>query len=104
MLITRETLTGKKVTCKCNNNSKHGINILILYFSTVKLSDGQVVQRHADHIRERTTSCDDVEQSEELEDVSPFPVSSQPMEQEATTQPTLRRSQRIRKPPDQFQN
>ena len=70
----------------------------------VKLSDGQVVQRHADHICERTTGCDDVEQSEELEDVSPFPVSSQPMEQEATTQPTLRRSQRIRKPPDRFQN
>ena len=69
----------------------------------VKLSDGQVVQRHADHIRERTTSCDDVEQNEEL-DVSPFPVSSQPMEQQATTQPTLHRSQRIRKPPDQFQN
>ena len=69
----------------------------------VKLSDGQVVQRHADHIRERTTSCDDVEQNEEL-DVSPFPVSSQPMEQQATTQPTLRRSQRIRKPPDRFQN
>ena len=70
----------------------------------VKLSDGQVVQRHADHIHERTTSCDDVEQSEELEDVSPFPVSSQPVEQEATTQPTFRRSQKIRKPPDRFQN
>ena len=69
----------------------------------VKLSDGQVVQRHADHIRERTTSCDDVEQNEEL-DVSPFPVSSQPMEQQATTQPTLHRSQRIQKPPDRFQN
>ena len=49
----------------------------------VKLSDGQVVQRHADHTRECTTSCDDVEQSEELEDALPFPVSLQPMEQEA---------------------
>ena len=40
----------------------------------VKLSNGQMVQRHADHIRKRTTSCDDVEQSEELEDVLPIPV------------------------------
>ena len=40
----------------------------------IKLSDGQVVQRHADHIYEYTTNCDDVEQSEELEDI---PVSSQ---------------------------
>ena len=69
----------------------------------VKLSDGQVIQRHADHTCKRLTSCDDVEQNEEL-DVSPFPVSSQPVEQEATTQPTLRRSQQIRKPPDRFQN
>ena len=66
-----------------------------------------MVQRHADHIRKCTTSCDDVEQNEEL-DISPFPVSPQPVEQEATTQPTtqptLHRSQRTRKPPDQFQN
>ena len=53
-----------------------------------------MVQRHADHIRKCTTSCDDVEQSEELEDLPPIPVSSQPVEQEASVQPTLR-SQRI---------
>ena len=63
-----------------------------------------MVQRHADHIRKHTTSYDDVEQSEELEDVPPIPVSSQPVEQEAPVKPTLRRSQRIRKPPDHFQN
>ena len=62
------------------------------------------IQRHADHTRKRTTSCDNVEESEELEDVPPIPVSSQPVEQEASVQPTLRRSQRIRRPPDRFQN
>ena len=55
----------------------------------VKLSNCQMVQRHADHIHERTTSCDDVEQSEELEDVPPIHVSSQPVEQEESTKPTL---------------
>ena len=49
----------------------------------VKLSNGQMVQRHADHIRKCTTSCDDVEQSEELEDVPPIPVPSQFVKQEA---------------------
>ena len=63
-----------------------------------------MVQRHADHIRKCTTSCDDVEQSEELEDVPPILVSSRPVEQEASVQLTLSRSQRIRKPPDHFQN
>ena len=43
----------------------------------VKLSNGQMVQRHADHICKCTTSCDDVEQSEELVDVPLIPVSSQ---------------------------
>ena len=47
-----------------------------------------MVQRHADHIRKCTTSCDDVEQSEELEDVPSNPVSSQHVEQEAPFQPT----------------
>ena len=47
-----------------------------------------MVQRHADHIHKRTTSRDDVELSEELEDVPSIPVSSQPVEQEAPVQPT----------------
>ena len=53
-----------------------------------------MVQRHADHIHKHTTSCDDVEQSEELEDLPPIPVSSQPVKQETPVQPTLH-SQRI---------
>ena len=61
----------------------------------VKLSNGQMVQRNADHIRKCTTTYDDVEQSGELEDVPPIPVSSQPVEQEAPVQPTLSCSQRI---------
>ena len=57
-----------------------------------------MVQRHADHIRKCIASCDDAEQSEELEHVPPIP------EQEAPVKPTLCHSQRIRKPPDHFQN
>ena len=65
----------------------------------VKLSNGQIVERHADHICKCTTSCDDVEQSEELEDVPPIPVSSKPVEQKASVQPTLHCSQRIQNHP-----
>lgn len=49
----------------------------------VRLSGGQTVQRHADHICECTTSCDDVGQCEELEEFSPIPVSSQPGDHKA---------------------
>ena len=41
----------------------------------VQLSDGQIVRRHADHIRTRESDCEDVGLSEELEDVSPIPLS-----------------------------
>jgi len=40
----------------------------------VKLSDNQIVRRHADHIRARDNGCEDDTQHEDLDDVPPFPV------------------------------
>ena len=64
-------------------------------FYKVKLSDGQTVQRRADYIHECSSECKDIEQSKELEDVSPYPVALKPSKRKITAQPLLHRSQKL---------
>ena len=67
----------------------------------VKLADGQVVRRHADHIRRRHSDCDLSVPDDELDDI-PNPVPQlQPTTESVANE--LRRSQRNRRPPDRFQ-
>ena len=68
----------------------------------IKLSSGQIVKRHVDHIH-ACESSEDVVFDEELEDVAPIPIVQQRTPDEIAAQPPLRRSQRIKRPPVQFQ-
>ena len=68
----------------------------------IKLSSGQIVKRHIDHIH-ACESSEDVVFDEELEDVAPIPIVPLRTPDETAAQPPLRRSQRIRRPPDWFQ-
>ena len=54
-----------------------------------------MVQRRADYIHECSSECKDIEQSKELEDVSPFPVALKPSKRKITAQPPLHRSQKL---------
>ena len=65
----------------------------------VQLDNDQIVQRHTDHILARQSDCIISTPNTDSDDVLPFPVASN----SNTTPPTLRRSQRNRRPPDQFQ-
>ena len=64
-------------------------------FYTVKLSNGQTVQRRADYIHECSSKYKDIEQSKELEDVSPFPVALKLSKRKITAQPPLHCSQKL---------
>ena len=68
----------------------------------IKLSDNQIVRRHADHIRSHESDCEDVLPREEMDDV-PIPVI-QPTPVNAPVSVVLRCSQRVRKPPEHFQS
>jgi len=69
----------------------------------IKLSDDQIVRRHADHIRARESSSEDVTTHEEVDDLQPIFVI-QPTPVNAPDSTELRRSQRVRKPPERFQS
>ena len=64
----------------------------------VQLDNDQIVQRHADHILARQADCNIPTSGIDSDDVLPFPATST----SNTTPPTLRRSQRNRRPPDRF--
>ena len=53
------------------------------------------MQRHADCIHECSSKCKDIEQSKELEDVSPFPVTLNLSKRIIAAQPPLHRSQKL---------
>ena len=55
------------------------------------------MQRRADYTHECSSECKDIEQSKELEDVSPFPVALKPSKRNSTSTPSF---PEIRKPPD----
>ena len=57
----------------------------------IKLSNGQIVKRHIDHIC-AFESSEDVVFDEELEDVAPIPIVPQRTADETAAQPPLRRS------------
>ena len=65
---------------------------------TIKL----LYRRHADHIRSHESDCEDVLPRDEVDDV-PIPVI-QPTPVNAPVSVELRRSQRVRKPPERFQS
>ena len=67
----------------------------------IKLSDDQIIRRHADHIRLSGIDCDTPESmyDDALDDVLPFSTCQLP----TTDNPDCRRSQRERCPPDHFQ-
>ena len=65
----------------------------------IKLSDNQIVRRHADHIRNRVSDCEDVTLHEEDDDLPPIPVGQSSTSVNAPVPRELRRSQRVRKPP-----
>ena len=68
----------------------------------IKLGDGKILRRHADHIRPRQSDCNISNQEDDTDDI-PFLVSQQqPASTSAHTE--LRRSQRSRKPPERFQS
>ena len=69
----------------------------------IKLSDDQIVRRHADHIHARESSSEDVTLHEEVDDLPPIPVI-QPSPANAPDSTELHRSQRVRKPPERFQS
>ena len=67
----------------------------------IKLSDGKIFRRHADHICNRQGDCSP-DQDYDTDDI-PIPVSQQP--RTSGSAPTeLRRSQRYHRPPERFQN
>ena len=68
----------------------------------IKLPDSQIIRRHADHIRARESDNEDVLPPEEVDDV-PIPLI-QPTPVNAPVSVELRRSQRVRKPPERFQS
>lgn len=67
----------------------------------IKLTDGKIVRRHADHIRKRQGDCTP-DQDNDIDDI-PMPVSQQPPTS-GNAPIELRRSQRYRRPPERFQN
>jgi len=66
----------------------------------IKLTDGKIVRRHADHIQPRQSDC--IPAPEDDSDDIPIPVSQQPPASGSATI-ELRRSQRYRRPPERFQ-
>ena len=66
----------------------------------IKLSDNQIVRRHTDHVCSNESDREDVSPREEVDDV-PIPVI-QPTPVNTPISVELRRSQRVRKPPERF--
>ena len=70
----------------------------------IQLSDNQIIRRHADHIRDRESDCEDVTLHEEDDELPPLPVGQSSTSVKATIPMELRHSQRVRKPPKRFQS
>ena len=70
----------------------------------IKLSDNQIVRRHADHIRNRESDCEDVTLHGKDDDLPPIPVGQSSTSVNAPVPWELHRSQRVRKPPERFQS
>ena len=69
---------------------------------TVLLQDGRVMKRHVDHIHSRTVNID-VQPDDAVDDFYPFPSSSSSKSTDMpSVTPPLRRSNRIRNPPDRY--
>jgi len=70
---------------------------------TVSLTDGRLVRKHIDHLRFRTVT---VELNNDNNDFLPLPsstsTSTDPTPNSVTATPPVRRSNRIRHPPDRY--
>ena len=67
----------------------------------VKLTNGNILKRHVDHLRLCTTNPpSDEKESDNIFDNCSFNTVEN--EQQLNSEPTVRKSQRIRKPPDRY--
>ena len=68
----------------------------------IKLTEGKILQRHADHIRHRQYDCSVPDNEDDIDDI-PIPISQQqPASGNAPTE--LCHSQRPHRPPEPFKS